>query len=177
MLFTQSTLYQFSSVRTTWFCRNLWAWRHHSRLDCDSGVQSTFEIFGESGLLRQFLSVFGWARKIFGSCKQNQICFDNLRVSSVVLGGFLDNVYKTKKKKKKKRRTAVKPPLPPCSVNKPPTTDAGLSQLPLSNRVRIANVNEAYDRSRGIWSKVALLFTYCYGVHIGSAAIYMFSLR
>ncbi len=36
--------------------------------------------------------------KGFGSCKQNQVFFDDLRASLAVLGGFLDNVKKTKKK-------------------------------------------------------------------------------
>ncbi len=68
----------------------------------------------------------------------NRVCFDNLWASSVELGRFLDNVNKTEKKKE----TAVEPPLPPSIVNESAaTTDAGLSQLPLSNNGRIASVN------------------------------------
>ncbi len=94
------------------FESDLWLWRHHSQLDCDSRVQTAFEIFDELCILWQSLSIFGCARRIFGSCKQNQVYFDYLRTFLVVLGEFLDNVNKTKKK-----RTAVEPPLPLCSVN------------------------------------------------------------
>ncbi len=86
-----------NAIRTQ-FESDSWSWHHHSQLDCDSRVQTTFENFGKSRLLRQSSSVFDWAWRIFGSYKQNQVGFDNLRASSVVLAGFLDHVNETKKK-------------------------------------------------------------------------------
>ncbi len=80
------------------FERDSWSRCHHAQLDCNLGVQTAFEIFGELRLLRQSSSIFGRARRIFKSCKQNRVYFDNLRASSVVFGGFLDNVNKIKKK-------------------------------------------------------------------------------
>ncbi len=56
----------FSLIHTMQYEYNLWLWRHHSRLDCNLGVQTAFEIFGESHLLWQSLSIFGCARRIFG---------------------------------------------------------------------------------------------------------------
>ncbi len=79
------------------FKSNSWLWHHRSQPDCDLGVQTTFEIFGESCLLQQSLIVFGCARRIFGLCKQNEVCFGNLQASSVVLRRFLDHINKTKK--------------------------------------------------------------------------------
>ncbi len=97
-------------------------------------LQLCRRIFGsykeKPSLLRQSPRVFGCARRICGSYKQNQVYFDNLRASSVVIGGFLDNVNKTNKKK----RTTVELLLLSCCVNKPVTTDTGSSQLPFSNR-------------------------------------------
>ncbi len=59
-----------------WF--RMWLSRD-SRAICDGdvivlrfGVRTTFEIYGESRLLRQSLGVFGCTRRIFWSCKQTK---------------------------------------------------------------------------------------------------------
>ncbi len=51
------------------FRSDLWWWHHYSQLDCDSGVQTAYEIFGKSHLLRQSSSIFGCARRIFAPYK------------------------------------------------------------------------------------------------------------
>ncbi len=59
-----------SNVMRSRFESDLWSWRHHLQLDFDSGVETTFEIFNESRRLRPSLSIFGYARRIFRTCKQ-----------------------------------------------------------------------------------------------------------